>query len=66
MDDGTQLPYIKTAKELGFAVIVFNTNEKGPRGGDPVKHAMKAWDQFVLKVNSGRRVGSSFLLAPAQ
>jgi hypothetical protein len=54
LDDGTQLPYIKKAKELGFAVMVFNTNEpyeKGPDGGSPVAHAKKAWRQFVKKVN---------------
>ena len=27
LDEGTQLPYIRRAKQLGYAVLILNTND---------------------------------------
>ena len=49
LEFGSQLPYIKAAKELGFSVLVLNTNELQGHSS-PSQHAYAAWLQVVRKV----------------
>ncbi|KAH0539190.1 FAM172 family protein homolog CG10038 isoform X2 [Cotesia glomerata] len=54
---GTQLPYIKKAKELGYGIIVLNTNDnrriineenKSIKGSeDPHDHMETVWSQYI-------------------
>lgn len=53
LDKGTQLPYIKRAKELGYDVLIANTNDN-QRGTKPVpdsdrseSHGRSVWDRFI-------------------
>ncbi|XP_033107488.1 myb-like protein X isoform X2 [Anneissia japonica] len=55
LDSGTQIPYIKRAKEEGYEVLVLNTNENESKDGQeirgsetPVKHALYVF-QHLLK-----------------
>ncbi|XP_070542343.1 cotranscriptional regulator ARB2A homolog [Ptychodera flava] len=58
LESGTQIPYIRRAKENGYGVIVFNTNEnyedrqkKIPirENSTPEDHTQYVWDNFVMK-----------------
>jgi hypothetical protein len=51
-----QLPYIKRAKKIGYAVVVLNTNNNKYENGaaiegseTPIRHAVSAWKQVVMK-----------------
>eukprot|EP00794_Sanderia_malayensis_P009769 gene9769-10768_t len=57
LETGSQIPYIKKAKEEGYGVIVLNTNQnvdlltgKGPvRGSEnPSDHFLYVWDKVVM------------------
>ncbi|CAB3374325.1 Hypothetical predicted protein [Cloeon dipterum] len=60
LDAGTQLPYIKKAMELGYNVLVLNTNDNKRetlfiRGSEnPVEHALHVWDNYVVKPKSAK------------
>ncbi|XP_065350944.1 FAM172 family protein homolog CG10038 isoform X2 [Cloeon dipterum] len=59
LDSGTQLPYIKKAMELGYNVLVLNTNDNKRetliRGSkNPVEHALHVWDNYVAKPKSAK------------
>lgn len=51
---GTQLPYIERALELGYDVLVLNTNDNRrngvaiPNSASPEQHAEYVWQQLVL------------------
>ncbi|KAG8042006.1 hypothetical protein G9C98_007314 [Cotesia typhae] len=57
LKSGTQLPYIKKAKELGYGIIVLNTNDnrriineenKSIEGSeDPHDHMETVWSQYI-------------------
>ncbi|PIK36290.1 hypothetical protein BSL78_26890 [Apostichopus japonicus] len=58
LDSGTQLPYIKRAKQMGYEVMVLNSNlnkaasqdgkETSVRGSsNPKSHVLYVWDQFL-------------------
>ena len=32
IDEGTQIPYIRRAKELGYSVLILNTNDNSQDG----------------------------------
>jgi len=60
LDKGTQLPYIKRAREEGYAVMVLNTNNnvvnfKGKdvpvrRNGRPEEHGAYVWEEIISKL----------------
>lgn len=60
IDHGTQIPYIKRAIELGYDVLVTNTNnnyrvENKKRialegNGSPEEHIISVWDQLIAPV----------------
>ncbi|XP_055854836.1 FAM172 family protein homolog CG10038 [Episyrphus balteatus] len=58
LDHGTVLPYIKKARELGYDILVTNTNdnyresEDGtmkviPGHNNPINHAVTVWEKYV-------------------
>lgn len=57
LGSGTQLPYIKKAKELGFGVLVLNSNQAyDEENGEsincsksPEEHFVYVWENFVMK-----------------
>jgi hypothetical protein len=60
LDSGTQLPYIRRARENGYAVMVLNTNDNSRNGRSirgnryPDDHASYVWDNFVEKSKARR------------
>lgn len=64
LDSGTQLPFIKRAKKMGFEILVLNSNLNKARGkngrqspvrgnGSPRAHVLYVWDNFLK--NSGAK-----------
>lgn len=61
LNSGTQIPYVKRARELGYAVIVLNTNDnhrlvKGKQkeikdSENPEKHMETAWNDYIKTSN---------------
>lgn len=57
LDHGTQIPYIETAKKLGYEILVLNTNDNSRHGRDipghssPTSHAISVWSRFVANAN---------------
>lgn len=57
INHGTQIPYIRKAKELGYDVLVLNTNDNTRNGncikqnGSPIEHAKCVFDKFIGKTN---------------
>ncbi|XP_059486465.1 FAM172 family protein homolog CG10038 isoform X2 [Neocloeon triangulifer] len=61
LDTGTQIPYIKEGQELGYNILVLNTNDNKRtidteefriRGSEePVGHALYVWDKYVMNAN---------------
>ncbi|KAM8704645.1 hypothetical protein ACLKA7_009153 [Drosophila subpalustris] len=61
LDHGTQLPYIKRAQELGYDILVTNTNDTErfiknkyiPIKGvsDPLSHAAYVWEHIIMPSN---------------
>lgn len=55
LDHGTQIPYIKKAVELGYEVMVLNTNDnyRGRniiRGsGNPSEHAITVFKDYIMQ-----------------
>ena len=57
LDHGTQIPYIRRAKELGYEVLITNTNDNYclvdgrrrsiPGHDSPQTHATSVWEQFI-------------------
>lgn len=63
LDKGTQLPYIKRAKELGYDILITNTNdnfrENRPIAGSesPTKHGRSVWDRFISSATNLKHIG---------
>ncbi|KAH9373667.1 hypothetical protein HPB48_008099 [Haemaphysalis longicornis] len=53
---GTQLPYIRRAQGLGYAVIVLNTNDTHRYCETPEKHARHVWEHIVEKKVPARHI----------
>ncbi|XP_055905448.1 FAM172 family protein homolog CG10038 [Eupeodes corollae] len=62
LDHGTVLPYIKKARELGYDIVITNTNdnyrlsEDGamkviPGHNTPITHAATVWEKYVMASN---------------
>lgn len=57
IDSGTVLPYIKKARDSGFAVLVTNTNDnyrngkKIPGSASPEAHAQTVWETIIQPAN---------------
>lgn len=57
INHGTQIPYIKEAKKLGYEVLVLNTNDNERNGQDipghssPSTHAISVWTQLIASAN---------------
>lgn len=61
LNSGTQIPYVKRARELGYAVIVLNTNDnhrqmKGKQkeikdSENPEKHMETVWKDYIKPSN---------------
>lgn len=51
LEHGTQIPYIRKAKELGYEVLITNTNDvtPAPENSNPMEHAAYVWKHFVEK-----------------
>lgn len=55
LDQGTQLPYIRRARALGYDVLIMNTNDNRRNGKpiagsrDPVEHATTVWRQLLAE-----------------
>ncbi|XP_015518127.1 FAM172 family protein homolog CG10038 isoform X1 [Neodiprion pinetum] len=62
LETGTQLPYIRKARELGYAVMVLNTNDNFrtvngkpteiPGSKDPHSHVETVWKQYIEPSNA--------------
>ncbi|CAH1796658.1 unnamed protein product, partial [Owenia fusiformis] len=62
LEKGTQLPYIKAAKEKGYGVLVLNTNQNSViRDGErvdirgsagPERHTVYVWDNIISKAKA--------------
>lgn len=54
---GTQIPYIEKARELGYEVIVTNTNDNYrngkaiPGNSNPSSHAESVWETYIRPAN---------------
>lgn len=67
LDKGTQLPYIKRAKALGYEVLITNTNQnnrlidgkvqKIPGSEDATTHARSVWDTCISSVVNLKSIG---------
>lgn len=63
LDKGTQIPYIKHAKKLGYDILITNTNDnfRGnqaiTRSESPTKHARNVWDQFISSATNLKHIG---------
>lgn len=57
LNHGTQIPYINKARELGYEVLVLNTNDNERNGKDipghssPSIHAVSVWAQLIANAN---------------
>jgi len=57
INHGTQIPYINKAKELGYEVLVLNTNDNERNGKDipghssPSAHAVSVWGKLIANAN---------------
>jgi len=68
INHGTQIPYIDTAKGLGYEVLILNTNDNQRNGRDipghssPTTHAISVWTQLVAnaKIESIAIVAHSY------
>ncbi|KAG8228509.1 hypothetical protein J437_LFUL008380, partial [Ladona fulva] len=64
LDAGTQLPYIKKAKEKGYGVLVLNTNDNVRRikgkthrvkaSASPVEHLKYVWKNYIQGAKSNQ------------
>lgn len=54
LDHGTQIPYIRKARELGYEVLILNTNNDEYNGKpirgyrSPTEHGRLVWEQLLL------------------
>ncbi|KAG4073413.1 hypothetical protein HA402_007669 [Bradysia odoriphaga] len=57
LDHGTQIPYIKLARQNGYDVLVLNTNDNErndediPGHASPSEHANSVWSQMIADAN---------------
>lgn len=61
LDSGTQIPYINRGRELGYEVLLTNTNDnfrkdgsssKGIKGSrDPTEHAVSVFENYIIPSN---------------
>lgn len=57
LDHGTQIPFINKARELGYEVLVLNTNDNQRNGKEitghssPSTHAISVWAQLIANAN---------------
>lgn len=55
---GSQLPYIEQAIQLGYDILVMNTNDNKRKSKDiagsstPQEHASTVWDKFITSANN--------------
>ena len=47
LEEGTMFPYIEKAKDLGYAILCMNSNEKGISSASDTEHCYTAWTNLV-------------------
>lgn len=63
LDKGTQIPYIKRAKALGYEILITNTNDNYrdnrpiPGSDSPTKHGRSVWDRFISSATNLKHIG---------
>lgn len=47
LEEGTMFPYIQKGLDLGYAILVMNTNQRGVQSMSYAEHARTAWEDIV-------------------